>query len=343
MKQRIAQLLSLLDVKERRLAGQPAHPGDVARPLRHADRAARVEHVEDVRALEHQVVPRRQDPLVEQAHRLGLVAVEKLTVEAYVGLLEIEPGELDLVLPRQLPEADARRPFEVEEALDSLQERRDASETVRDLGRHDVEFHASGLLEVGELSDLHPVDPHLPPESGRTQGRRLPVVHHEPHVVFLECYADGTKALEVDVEDIGRSRFQEHLILQELLHAYRVLAVASVLGPPRGLDVGGLPRLRPEAAEERGRVERPGAHLRVVRLDDHAAVVGPVPLEIENDVLKEHGLSSLPCGWAPRPAASASPFPAIPARGATSYGVPDRSSARGASEGRAPPHPSHIR
>ena len=63
--------------------------------------------------------------------------------------------------------------------------------------------------------------------------------------------------------------------------------------------VGDLVRLGPEGAEERLRVVRAGADLRVVRLHDDAATVGPELLQREDDVLKTHGAGTLarPAPW----------------------------------------------
>jgi len=70
------------------------------------------------------------------------------------------------------------------------------------------------------------------------------------------------------------------------LEAVGVLAVAPVIGPDRRLDVGHVPRLGAEHAQEGGRVHRPRADLGVVGLGDEAAVRSPEGLELEDDFLK---------------------------------------------------------
>src|SRR6185295_4385914 len=67
------------------------------------------------------------------------------------------------------------------------------------------------------------------------------------------------------------------------------LAVAPVRRAARGLDERRVPRLGPERAEKRGRVVRAGADLRVVRLHDDAASLGPEALQRQDDVLEVHG------------------------------------------------------
>jgi hypothetical protein len=59
------------------------------------------------------------------------------------------------------------------------------------------------------------------------------------------------------------------------LHAVGVLTVAGIVGANRGLDVGHVPGLRAEHAQEGGRVHGAGSHLGVIGLPDQAALVGP--------------------------------------------------------------------
>ena len=168
-------------------------------------------------------------------------------------------------------------------------------EAVRDLRRNEVELEPAELLEVGELRDLHPVAPDLPAEPPRADGRLLPVVLDEADVVLLGVEPDRAQRLEVELEHVGGLRLQDHLVLEVVLEAHRVLAVAAVERPDHRLEVRGLPRLRPEAAQERRRVHRPGGDLGVVRRQQHAAVGGPVLLERQDDLLVRslrHGRSS---------------------------------------------------
>jgi hypothetical protein len=44
-----------------------------------------------------------------------------------------------------------------------------------------VFLHVTYLLEVSELSDLHPIQPHLPPKTPGAQHRALPVVLLQAH------------------------------------------------------------------------------------------------------------------------------------------------------------------
>ena len=71
-----------------------------------------------------------------------------------------------------------------------------------------------------------------------------------------------------------------------MLQPVRVLAIAPVLGPARGLHVSGLPGAWPERAQRRRRVKGAGSHFQIIGLQDHAALPCPEGLEGQNEVLK---------------------------------------------------------
>ena len=114
----------------------------------------------------------------------------------------------------------------------------------------------------------------------------LPVVLDEADVVQRRIDADGVERLQIEVLQVRRVRLQDHLELVVVLQAVGVLAVAAVLRPARGLHIGGVPRLRPERAQRGRRMEGAGADLHVVGLQDHAAVVGPVALQRQDQPLE---------------------------------------------------------
>ncbi len=130
-------------------------------------------------------------------------------------------------------------------------------------------------MEVGELGDLHAVQPHLPAQTPRAQRWSLPVVFHESDVVLAALYADGLQALQVQFLWIARIWLEDHLVLEEHLHTVGVLAVAPVVSSVGRLDVGHVPRLRAEDAQRGGRVHGARAHLLAVRLPDEASVLRP--------------------------------------------------------------------
>ena len=98
--------------------------------------------------------------------------------------------------------------------------------------------------------------------------------------------ADGLEASQVQILDVVRRGLDEHLELVVELPAVGVLAVAAVGGTAAALHVAGAPGVGPQRAQRGGRGVRAGAHLVVVGLQDDAALVPPVALEVHDDVLE---------------------------------------------------------
>ncbi len=87
---------------------------------------------------------------------------------------------------------------------------------------------------------------------------------------------------EIELLDVGGRRLQDHLELVVVLQAVGVLAIAAVLRAARGLHIGGAPGLRAERAQGGRPMEGAGADLHVIGLQDHAALPGPIGLELQN-------------------------------------------------------------
>ena len=101
-----------------------------------------------------------------------------------------------------------------------------------------------------------------------------------------EVDADRFQAAQVLLDDVVGRGLQDHLQLRVLVEAVGILAVAAVGGTAAGLHVGDAVGLRTEHAQERFRTHGAGADLHVVGLLNDAAAVGPVLLQLEDDVLK---------------------------------------------------------
>jgi hypothetical protein len=86
---------------------------------------------------------------------------------------------------------------EVEHALDALDIHRQAFEPIGQLGRNRVAFDAADLLEIGELADLHTVDPDLPSEPPGAQCRALPIIFDKPDVVQTGIDPDRREARKI--------------------------------------------------------------------------------------------------------------------------------------------------
>ena len=178
------------------------------------------------------------------------------------------------------------RPDDVVNAVDVLQVHRESLEAVGNLAGHRPALEAADLLEVGELRDLHAVEPDLPAEPPRAERRRLPVVLDEADVVHSGVDADRAQRIEVQLLQVVGRRLDRHLVLVIVLQAKRVVAVAAVGRPSRRLHIGRAPGLGTDGAQERRRMKGAGTHRHVVWLHDHAAVLRPVLLQLQNQVLK---------------------------------------------------------
>ena len=93
---------------------------------------------------------------------------------------------------------------------------------------------AAGLLEVGELGDLHAVHDDLPADAPGAEGRRLPVVFLEPHVVLGEDDAQALEAPKVGPLDVLRRGLDDDLELQVLAETERVLPYRPSAGRREG-------------------------------------------------------------------------------------------------------------
>ena len=102
--------------------------------------------------------------------------------------------------------------------------------------------------------------------------------------------AAGLEAVQVGRLHLVRRGLEDHLELQVLEEAVRVLAESPVVGPPGGLHVGHLPALRSEHPQERLGVRGARSDLEVERLLDEAPAGGPEARERQDQILKGHGL-----------------------------------------------------
>ena len=106
--------------------------------------------------------------------------------------------------------------------------------------------------------------------------------------------ADGLQRAQVQFLEVFRVGLQDHLELVVVLQTVWVLAVATVGGTAARLHVRRVPGFRAHGAEEGGGVEGAGAYFHVVGLQHHTALIGPVFLQGEDQVLEGgHGGRSL--------------------------------------------------
>src|ERR1035441_2448973 len=202
--------------------------------------------------------------------------IKELPEGGDVGQFEIVDRKLLFILEAHIVIADARRPLDIVDAFDILEEFDDALQAVGQLGRDQVEVDAAALLEVSELGYFETIQHHLPADSPGAQSWRLPVVLFELDVVLAEVDADGGEAAEVLIYYVCGRRLKDYLKLLVLVEAVGILAVASVGGAAAGLNVGHAIGLRAEHAQERFGSHGASADFEVVGFLDDAAAIGPV-------------------------------------------------------------------
>src|SRR5688572_29510158 len=283
---REAEALARLVVGLRHRARQRAHAPDVGGALGDRDRAARVEQVEGVRSLHHHLVAGQDALRGDQAFRLGFVLPEVTEQDVRVRQLEVVARLLDFVLVIYVEIGHARRPHQVVDAFLALQVHRQALQTVGDLAQHRLAGEAADFLEVGELRDFHAVEPHFPAQAPGAERGRLPVVLDEADVVLERVDAQALQRVEVQLLDIRRRGFQDDLVLVIVLQAVRIVAVAPVLRPARGLHVRRAPGLGADRAQEGGGVEGAGADFHVVGLQQLASLAVPESVQLQDELLE---------------------------------------------------------
>src|SRR3546814_76483 len=92
------------------------------------------------------------------------------------------------------------------------------------------------------------------------------VVLHETDVMHFGIDAQCHERADIQVDDVGRGRLEYDLVLVIMLQAVGVLAVATVFGAARWLNVGGTPWLGADRAQEGGCMRGAGADFHVVGL-----------------------------------------------------------------------------
>ena len=93
--------------------------------------------------------------------------------------------------------------------------------------------------------------------------------------MFAKIDTDGGEALQIDVLDIGRRRFEDQLKLGVLVQAIGIFAVATVGGPTTRLNVGDTVWIRAENAEKGFWVHGTRADFNVVGLLENATLLYP--------------------------------------------------------------------
>ena len=271
--------------------GDGADAQDVVRALDRGQRTASIEQVEGMAALHDAVICRQRKLALQAGMALGLVVIKLLTHHLDVGDLKVVGAELALVLQEHVAVGHGRAvgqvaPHQVVDGVNALGVHGDTLEAVGDLDGHGVDLDATYLLEVRELRDLHAVEPDLPAKAPGTERRALPVVLDKADVMVVGVQADSSQRAQVELLGIDRRGLDEHLELIVVLHAVGVLAVAAVGRTAAGLRIAGAPLGGTERAQRGRGVEGTGTDLGVIGLHNDAALLAPVLLEAQDDVLE---------------------------------------------------------
>ncbi|OIQ73297.1 hypothetical protein GALL_450660 [mine drainage metagenome] len=139
--------------------------------------------------------------------------MEEPSVQVDIGFVKVVAAHLVLGLPVDLAVSDVLGVADVLEVRSALKSHHDALQAIGQFDRHRVEREASGLLEVGELGDLHAVKPDFPPKSPGAQRRGRPVVLDEADVVGVHVDPNGFEAGEVHLLRARRCWLEDHLKL----------------------------------------------------------------------------------------------------------------------------------
>ena len=271
--------------------GDGADAQDVVGALDCGQRTAGIEQVEGMAALHDAVICRQRQLALQAGVALGLVVVKLLTHHLDVGDLKVVSAELALVLQEHVAVGHGRAvgqvaPHQVVDRADALRVHGDTLEAVGDLDGHGIDLDAAHLLEVRKLRDLHAIEPDLPAKAPGAERRTLPVVLDKADVMVVGVQANGGQRTQVELLGIDRRGLDEHLELIVVLHAVGVLAVAAVGGTAAGLRIAGAPLGGTERAQRGRGMEGTGTDLGVIGLHNDAALLAPVLLEAQDDVLE---------------------------------------------------------
>jgi hypothetical protein len=238
LRQRITQTLALADIAFCALPGECSDPGDIAGPFGYADRAARVEEVEEIGRLDAGIIRRQRKPGGQQPFRFVFEPLKRLSQQIHVGHLEIIGRKFDFRLVMNRAIRDPIGPHQVEDIVDVLQVHRQAFRPIGDLDGDRLQLDAADFLKIRELCDLHAVEADFPSEAPGAERRGFPIVLNEPDVVLVGIDAKHRETVQVKTLDIVRRRFEDDLVLVIMLESVGVFPIPTVCGTPARLGIG---------------------------------------------------------------------------------------------------------
>src|SRR5579875_1757874 len=147
----------------------------------------------------------------EQIRAFCFVLAKQAPQAVYIRKLKIVSGKLFFFRQPDIGILYTRRPLDLIHAVDVLQKRDNALESISDLGRNEFQIHTAALLEIGKLRDLETVEHHLPANAPSSQRWRFPVIFFELNIVFAKIDADRAEATEILIQHIVRRGLQNNL------------------------------------------------------------------------------------------------------------------------------------
>ncbi len=118
-----------------------------------------------MRGLEHLLVGGQRQLLHDQVLGLLFVRTKSREQELGVAVLKVVGRLLHLVLVVHVAVAHGVGPLQVVDVVHALQIHGQALQAIGDLAGDGLAVDAAHLLEVGELRDLHAVEPNLPAQA----------------------------------------------------------------------------------------------------------------------------------------------------------------------------------
>src|SRR4030042_2905283 len=136
-------------------------------------------------------------------------------------------------------------PLQIKDIIHTLEIHSNSFDTISDLHWDGIEFDSAGLLKIGELGDLHSIQPDLPTQAPGTECRRFPIIFDKTDVMTKGVNAKKLQTVEIDLLNIKRRGFDDDLILIIVLKPIRILSVPTIGWTPRRFYICHLPWLRP--------------------------------------------------------------------------------------------------
>src|SRR5262245_6743270 len=135
-----------------------------------------------------------------------------------VGEFEIIGREFPFGAFEDLAVSDATRPdgtvvVEIEHAFDTLDIHCQPLKPIGQLRRNRIAFDPADLLEIGELANLHAVEPNLPAEPPGPQCRALPIVLNKADIMKTGIEADRRQTCEIEILAVRGCGLQDDLQL----------------------------------------------------------------------------------------------------------------------------------